>query len=400
MKTKIFICIILFHMLASATWSFEFEITATSALQPSAKNSYEAALLVDNTWESWSEGVAGDGVGQKIFIKLKNHTITLNHFYIRNGYGNLKYYLMNNRVKKMKVSDSHGGTKIVELADTPFYQIVKLGAGLKGSEFTFEILAVYKGDKWSDTCISEINLDGKLEGFTECNAAVESENGSSPVYSGDIDRLFKTFLQDTLKYDVKLQDGTLYKLMPNDCHSDNPDGSEYRILGFYGNTIESDWSTCNTGGGTFAEYCSRFPGKNQQVIIVLNVEEPDYGGNRVNYYLQQGSNWQKQQKQAFPILKIEYFLDLTQISYEEMKTKIVEFRKDFESFENDQSFSFHFVNVQTHASEKVDTISVSLPEFMRYQMESEYNITLDVKRLYLAWNSEALEFMLQEDIKK
>jgi len=125
--------------------------------------------------------------------------------------------------------------------------IIHGNPGLKRSEFTFEILAVYKGESWDDTCISEINFNGNLTGFNEYNTAVEIGNGSSAVYSGDKIKLFKNFLHDNLKYNVKIQDSTLYKLMQNDCHSDNPDGTEYHILSFYGNTVESDWSTCNTG---------------------------------------------------------------------------------------------------------------------------------------------------------
>jgi len=199
---------------------------------------------------------------------------------------------------------------------------------------------------------------------------------------------------------VKLQSGALYKLMPNDCHSDNPDGSEYRILGFHGNTVESDWSTCNTGGGTFAEYCSLFPGENQHVIVVLNIEESDYGGNRVNYYVLQGNSWQKKQKQPFPSLRIEYFLDFTEISYEELKNKIIDFRKDFASFEKDQSFSYNFLNVQTNDSAQIDTITITLPEFMLYQMKEEYNISVNIKQLYLLWDSDSLAFLLQENIKQ
>jgi len=49
--------ILLFQLFVCSVWSLDFEVTATSTLQPSSKNTYEAELMFDNTWESWIEEI-------------------------------------------------------------------------------------------------------------------------------------------------------------------------------------------------------------------------------------------------------------------------------------------------------------------------------------------------------
>jgi hypothetical protein len=108
----------------------------------------------------WAEGVDGSGVGQKIVIE--NSYFAVNHFavLISNGYIDYsKQYLYenNNRVKKIRV---HKGNDYVdfELKDTPNLQCFYFNKELttESNKFEIEILEVYNGDKWDDTCINEI----------------------------------------------------------------------------------------------------------------------------------------------------------------------------------------------------------------------------------------------------
>jgi hypothetical protein len=50
----------------------------------------------------------------------------------------------------------------LELKDTPNFQYFYFTKNLKTEEnsFTIEILEIYKGEKWDDTCINEIILWG------------------------------------------------------------------------------------------------------------------------------------------------------------------------------------------------------------------------------------------------
>ncbi len=60
---------------------------------------------------------------------------------------------MNSRVKKIRIwYDDENVFQDFEIEDTPNYQILELLNPVKN--ISIEILDVYKGDLWEDTCIS------------------------------------------------------------------------------------------------------------------------------------------------------------------------------------------------------------------------------------------------------
>ena len=103
----------------------------------------------------WVEGIKGYGIGEKIYL-LKSDFRTL---IILNGYisFNKPYlYEQNSRVKKLKIIDKINKKEfIVGLKDTPNPQKILSGELLE-RELILEILEVYKGNKYEDTCISLI----------------------------------------------------------------------------------------------------------------------------------------------------------------------------------------------------------------------------------------------------
>ena len=129
MKYKIII--ILLIIINTTLFSVDIiDIFATSTLPTTAKSDYSAEMLIDKTWRSWSEGEAGDGVGTKITISLLEKT-RITWLLIKNGYGDQRYFLHNNRVKSLKILDSSNNYNIVDLADTLFPQIITLDTPLK-----------------------------------------------------------------------------------------------------------------------------------------------------------------------------------------------------------------------------------------------------------------------------
>lgn len=145
-----------------------------------------------NNKTAWAEGKKGDGVGEKLYLmpvgKFKTKKI---NFSITNGYAETeKLYLANNRVKKAKLTiyearfDICGGyysarrsdllintSKIIELKDTMEPQKIIIEVDDKKTQTDdkemsklvlfmaeLEILEVYKGTKYDDTCISEFNI--------------------------------------------------------------------------------------------------------------------------------------------------------------------------------------------------------------------------------------------------
>ena len=67
-------------------------------------------------------------------------------------------YIENSRIRRIRISDNSGNAKTVELFDTPHFQPVSL-SGFAVQEtvvLTIEILDVYPGSRYNDTCLNSI----------------------------------------------------------------------------------------------------------------------------------------------------------------------------------------------------------------------------------------------------
>jgi hypothetical protein len=117
---------------------------------------YEAKNLsyigLDNPW---AEGVSGSGIGEYLDIEWRTEKSTL---VIINGfisYDKPELFGKNNRVKRIKVtSDVCNEGIICELQDSPNPQIINLGFSAK--KIRLEIVDIYKGSQWDDTCLELI----------------------------------------------------------------------------------------------------------------------------------------------------------------------------------------------------------------------------------------------------
>lgn len=103
----------------------------------------------------WAEGVKGNGIGEKIIVK--HHEKLWLPFYIDISIGFVSFekpnlYKENSRPKKLRISDEGENPRIVELADTPNLQ--SLGGVGSEKDLWIEILEVYPGTKYTDTCIN------------------------------------------------------------------------------------------------------------------------------------------------------------------------------------------------------------------------------------------------------
>ena len=132
---------------------------ASSSLPTQGKNSYGINKINDgNPMTAWVEGADGYGIGESFEIKAPN----VNNIY--NGYQSSPSNWKNNsRVKKFKVYKDNKPLCYLVLTDEMGRQLFELPVKVdfeKGydnpSTFRFEIVEVYKGDKWDDVAISEI----------------------------------------------------------------------------------------------------------------------------------------------------------------------------------------------------------------------------------------------------
>lgn len=139
-------------------------VTATSVLIEGNKdtNFYGVSNICDGTWMSWVEGESGNGVGTIITFDFFE-PVDLFVISIKNGYGDLRYHFLNNRVKEILVTIDDVYEIEKTLADTYEFQNVYLytknDISKKVKKMTIMIKSVYPGSKYNDTCIAEIIFD-------------------------------------------------------------------------------------------------------------------------------------------------------------------------------------------------------------------------------------------------
>ncbi len=170
--------------------------TASSALKSTSENTYGDRNISDLSYQTaWIEGVAGDGIGEYIAFNFQPGHPRITTVIIANGYIKTKEAWKNNsRVKQLKMYVNDKPFAILDLKDVYADQIFKIptigykityglnndgttwwrykdengkdvksyheNSELQPDSIKFEILSVYKGDKYKDTAITEIYFNG------------------------------------------------------------------------------------------------------------------------------------------------------------------------------------------------------------------------------------------------
>lgn len=133
----------------------EFSLTSSSQ----SENYPALYVLDDNITTAWVEGVDGDGIGE--WIKFKSSiNQNVSGIMIINGYvKSHDLYYANNRIKRILVELSDNTIIEKDLNDNTFdYQTIKFKQPVDVKSIKITILEVYLGNKYNDTCISEIRL--------------------------------------------------------------------------------------------------------------------------------------------------------------------------------------------------------------------------------------------------
>lgn len=143
-------------------------VEASSALQGLTSISYSAKNAHDLDLNTvWSEGEKGYGQGEYLEYTLSGNQkgLAITKLEIINGYVKSdKLWEENSRVKKLKMYKNDIAYAIIMLDDTKKVQVFDIGyisLGQKAdTKLKFEILDVYKGTKYDDTVITELEFDG------------------------------------------------------------------------------------------------------------------------------------------------------------------------------------------------------------------------------------------------
>jgi hypothetical protein len=121
---------------------------------------------------AWVEGTQGEGINDWIIVYPQSFWPEKNVFNairIVNGYAkSLDTFYTNHRVKKLFFEFSDGQSKYVELKDTFEPQVIYFNEGVI-SYIKMTILEVYKGSKYDDTCISEVEFIHQPQGGGRVN---------------------------------------------------------------------------------------------------------------------------------------------------------------------------------------------------------------------------------------
>lgn len=148
-------------------------IVSASSFLPHSKGgiNYKPSNVHDFRLKTaWAEGKPGDGIGAKLnfdFVMkgVDNQNLTVEGLTIVNGYRKSRQlWKDNSRIKKLKMYIDNKPYAIIELADAYGFQGIDFGKVKLTSNvnrrISFEITEVYKGDKYSDTVLSQIEFYG------------------------------------------------------------------------------------------------------------------------------------------------------------------------------------------------------------------------------------------------
>ena len=144
-------------------------LSTTSTLNPQGENSYEAKNMDDgNKNTAWIEGKSDYGIGEKIIITFADATghsgIPFDGIELTNGYAKSQTtWSDNSRIKLLKLYHNKKPMFLIKLVDSIYPQWISWGRDFivsNGDIVELEIIEVYEGDKWKDTGISDLSLNG------------------------------------------------------------------------------------------------------------------------------------------------------------------------------------------------------------------------------------------------
>lgn len=150
----------------SLACALNWDVKCSSYLPSSGGNTYTVDMLNDGDFRTaWVEGAKGDGIGEWVEFRIKNHpgkkvvSTTFWGVNISNGYRKSKdLWAKNSRVKQLRM-DINGKPRLaINLKDSMFNQNI----GFKrldikpGDVLRFTITGIYPGSKYKDTCITEL----------------------------------------------------------------------------------------------------------------------------------------------------------------------------------------------------------------------------------------------------
>ncbi|MGV3073747.1 NADase-type glycan-binding domain-containing protein [Clostridium baratii] len=139
-----------------------YKVYASSVLEDGTGVDYSPYNLIDRKSNTiWAEGIEGPGIEQFIRIDFNKNKVVKKLYIINGSAKSERLYYANNRVRVLRLDFGDGEIKDFELKDGVMgEQEIDLGKGIKTPYVGMTIYDVYYGNKYDDTCISEIRAVG------------------------------------------------------------------------------------------------------------------------------------------------------------------------------------------------------------------------------------------------
>lgn len=144
-----------------------YKVSSSSYLQEQGKSTYLPDNLHDfDLITAWVPDSKGGIIGKKVNFHFKPFSPKVNKVTIYNGYiKNKELWQINSRAKKLKLYINNKPYANLELQAVTASQSFKIDPiqstdSTKDLVLTFEVIEIYKGTKYDDLAISEINFDG------------------------------------------------------------------------------------------------------------------------------------------------------------------------------------------------------------------------------------------------
>jgi len=145
--------------MGSTQFFMSMNICVSSVLAPQGKNHYGPEQFGRDRG-AWCEGAEGNGEGEVIQFFFTDAS-SPNRFFINNGYDkSRKAFRRNGRVAVLRMSDDADNSMTVYLQDMKGEQTIAVPWPRNNIRWIkFTIIDVYRGSKYSDTCISSFSPD-------------------------------------------------------------------------------------------------------------------------------------------------------------------------------------------------------------------------------------------------